>query len=305
LKTPFILDIKGNSLDDGPGIRSVVFFKGCPLSCFWCHNPESKSIQQEIAFESSECVACDTCLSVCPENALSRDNPFFIDRNRCTLCFQCADQCPSGAIRPVGSRFNTDDILTILLKDKPFFDTSGGGVTLSGGEPTLAMNFLSDLVKEIKKQDIHILIETCGLFNFDAFTEKIYPYIDTIYMDIKLMDPDAHIRYCGIENTKILKNFRKLSTLYRNGGKELLPRIPLIPNITDIESNLTEIADFLLDCGATKVSLLPYHPLWQEKNKTIGIHESIGNQNSMMEFLPQKRIKACKSIFIDKGISIV
>lgn len=305
MKIPFILDIKGNSLDDGPGIRSVIFFKGCPLSCFWCHNPESKKIQQEIAFESNECIACDTCISVCPEQALSRDNPFFIDRSRCTLCFQCTDQCPTNAIRPVGSMLSVDDILAGVMKDKPFFDTSGGGVTFSGGEPTLSMDFLSELASKIRKQGIHILIETCGLFDFQMFCEKIHPHVDTIYMDIKLMNNQDHLRYCGVENTRILNNFRKLSRLYADSGKELLPRIPLIPGITDTESNLSEAALFLLDCGAERVSLLPYHPLWQEKNRTIGIDAIHENQNNMASFLPQERMEACRSLLIQKGITIV
>ncbi|MFH2066523.1 MAG: glycyl-radical enzyme activating protein [Pseudomonadota bacterium] len=305
MKTPLILDIKGNSLDDGPGIRSVVFFKGCPLSCFWCHNPESKKMQQEIAFESGECIACDTCISVCPEQALSRDNPFFIDRSRCTLCFQCADQCPSNAIRPVGSMLSVDDILAGVMKDKPFFDTSGGGVTFSGGEPTLYMDFLAELARKIREQGIHVLLETCGLFDFQLFSEKIHPHVDTLYMDIKLMNNQDHLRYCGVENTRILDNFQKLSRLYAGCGKELLPRIPLIPGITDSKSNLSETALFLLDCGAQRVSLLPYHPLWQEKNRTIGIGAIHENQNSMASFLPRERMEACRSIFVQKGITIV
>lgn len=305
MKSPLVLDIKGNSLDDGPGIRSVIFFKGCPLSCFWCHNPESKKVQQEIVFEPGECISCDTCISVCPEQALSRANPFFIDRNRCSLCFQCAANCPSGALRPAGSNRSMDDILAAVMKDKPFFDTSGGGVTFSGGEPTACMEFLSELARHLREKGVHTLIETCGLFDFQRFTETVYPYLDTIYMDIKLMDNEAHRRHCGVGNTIILENFRKLFRLYREGGIEILPRIPLIPEITDTKSNLLAALGFLKDCGVEQVSLLPYHPLWQEKNSAIGIENQLGMENHMTKFLAREQIEACRSLFVKQGIAVV
>ncbi len=305
MKSPLILDIKGNSLDDGPGIRSVIFFKGCPLSCFWCHNPESKSRQQEIAFDAGECVACDTCLSLCPEKALSRENRFFIDRDRCTLCMVCAESCPSRALRPVGSRLGMAEILAAVMKDKPFFDTSGGGVTFSGGEPTVAMDFLSELARQIHDQGVHTLLETCGLFDLDRFQTLILPYVDAVYMDLKLMDSEAHRRFCGVANSSIRDNFRRLAGLCRETGKDLLARVPLIPGITDTKSNLEETARFLLDCGADTVSLLPYHPLWREKIRTIGAVSTMENQEGMQAFLPQDRIRACRARFEQKGIMVV
>ena len=142
---PLILDIKGNSLDDGPGIRSVIFFKGCPLACTWCHNPESKRFEAEISFDAKACIGCDACLSACPQDALSRDNPFFIDRRRCDLCFRCIDACHSGALSRVGQEMGIAEIVARVLDYKPFYDTSGGGVTLSGGEPTVYMDFASPI----------------------------------------------------------------------------------------------------------------------------------------------------------------
>ena len=139
IKTPLIMEIKGNSLDDGPGIRSVVFYKGCPLSCVWCHNPESKKASMEISFDANICIDCGSCRDVCPQKALARQNRFYIDRSKCTLCFLCVDACPSGALDKVGKTMYVDEIIKKILPDKPFFDTSGGGVTLSGGEPTLYM----------------------------------------------------------------------------------------------------------------------------------------------------------------------
>lgn len=198
-----------------------------------------------------------------------------------------------------------DDILAAVMKDKPFFDTSGGGVTFSGGEPTVCMEFLSELARNFQEKGVHTLIETCGLFDFHGFTETVYPHLDTIYMDIKLMDNEAHRRHCGAGNTVILENFRKLFRLYRDGGKEVLPRIPLIPGITDTESNLAETVRFLKDCGAEQVSLLPYHPLWQDKNKAIGMENPLGRENQMTTFLAREKIDACRALFTKKGIIVI
>ena len=149
---PLILEISGNALDDGPGIRSVIFFKGCPLSCVWCHNPEGKRAVREIAFDAKACVGCDTCMKLCPEKALSRGNRHFIDRTRCSLCFLCADACPSEALSRVGLEMEVGEIVYTVMKDKPFYDVSGGGVTLSGGEPALFMDFTAALLSRLKAQ---------------------------------------------------------------------------------------------------------------------------------------------------------
>jgi pyruvate formate lyase activating enzyme len=301
-KTPLILDIKGNSLDDGPGIRTVIFFKGCPLSCVWCHNPESKKATPEISFDQTECVGCDTCIETCPENALDRKNPFFIDRTCCSLCAACVENCPSGALSMVGKTMNIEDIFAVAEKDKPFYINSGGGVTLSGGEPTLYMDFLSDLLKRLKEDGIHTLIETCGLFEFESFEKKVLPFIDTIYYDIKILDPDIHQQFCGIKNDQILKNFIKLNTLSAGNGFELLARTPLIPNITATEKNLRQIADFLNAQGVRQTRLLAYNPLWHEKNKKIGTRNSFENNKDMTAWISKEKLEMYRSIFAGKGI---
>jgi len=301
--TPLILDIKGNSLDDGPGIRTVVFFKGCPLSCVWCHNPESKKPGQEISFDQNECVGCDTCLQSCPENALDRQNPFFIDRSLCTLCGVCVANCPSGALTLVGRTMHTEDIVAVAAKDKPFFNNSGGGVTLSGGEPTLHMDFLSGLLKKLKDEGIHTLLETCGLFNFEAFEKKVLPYIDTIYYDIKIIDPDHHKQFCGVKNDQILNNFIRLNAMAAESGFDLLARTPLIPNITATEKNLTEIADFLETRGIRQARLLAYNPLWHEKNAKIGIQNTRLNHAEMNTWIPKEQLDTLRAIFTDKNIN--
>ncbi len=303
-RTPLILEIRGNSLDDGPGIRSVVFFKGCPLSCVWCHNPESKRAVMELSFDAKECVACDACLKACPEKALSRKTKGFVDRRKCTLCFDCADACPSGALSRVGKSLSVEHIVEAVLRDKPFFDTSGGGVTLSGGEPTLFMSFSSGLLRALKKKKIHTLLETCGLFDWDEFGKKMTPHLDSVYFDIKIMDPGAHKKYCGVSNEKILANFEKLLNLSRKKKIELLPRTPLVPGITDGEENLAAIADYLKCLGVKKAALLPYNPLWHEKSGTIGADDPTAGDAGMAKWMEGEQIGQCREIFLRRGVVV-
>ena len=303
MKAPLILEIKGNSLDDGPGIRSVIFYKGCPLSCVWCHNPESKKSVAEISFDAKMCIDCGACRDVCPEEALSHENRFYIDRSKCTLCFLCADACPSGALDRVGKAMSVEDILKKILPDKPFYETSGGGVTLSGGEPTIYMEFTSQLLKALKQQNIHTLLETCGYFDLDKFMDMLYPYIDTIYFDIKIIDTIAHKKYCGHSNEKILDNFKQLSITAKKDGKVFLPRTPLIPDITDTEINIREIAALLKSLDITEAALLAYNPLWHEKSDKVGVEDLYKNSKAMTSFPENTILERCRDIFAEAGIS--
>ena len=302
---PLILDVRGNSLDDGPGIRTVVFFKGCPLSCAWCHNPESKRASQQIAFDADACVGCDTCLKTCPEGALARENPFFIDRDRCTLCFACADACPSGALSRMGRQVPAEEIVRLILKDRPFFHTSGGGVTLSGGEPTLHLDFLPRLLRPLKEQRVHTLLETCGLFDFQRFSESVLPWLDTVYFDIKLMDPKAHRQYCGASNERILDNFKRLAERSRENRLQLLARTPLIPGITATNENLAAIADFLDRVNMDRIALMDYNPLWLGKNAKIGNDSPWGDESLMTTWMSRETVLSCRAIFHNAGIQTV
>jgi len=302
-KNPLVLDIKGNSLDDGPGIRTVVFFKGCPLSCVWCHNPESKKAGPEISFDKNECVGCNTCIEICPENALDRANPYFIDRGKCTLCGKCAQACPSGALSLVGKAMAIDEIVSMAARDKPFYNNSGGGVTLSGGEPTLFIDFLSDLLSALQAEGIHTLLETCGLFDFGDFEKKVLPYINAIYYDLKIFGPDAHQQFCGIKNDRIKENFIKLNDLSAQNNFELLARTPLIPNITATEQNLNRISDFLIEHGVHTSRLLAYNPLWHEKTEKIGAADTFKNKKQMREWIPKEKTASFHAIFRERGIS--
>lgn len=300
---PLILEVKGNSLDDGPGIRTVVFFKGCPLACVWCHNPESKRMGVELSFDPRECVGCDSCLEVCPEEALDRSLPGFVDREACTLCFACVDVCPSGALSRVGRRMEVGEVLELVERDIPFFKTSGGGVTLSGGEPTLYMEYASGLLRGLEEMGVHTIMETCGHFDLERFLELIDPHLDTIYYDLKIYDHEEHRAQCGVPNQHILANFRQLHRRFLDGGTDILPRIPLIPGITTTSENLEGLAGFLREEGAGRVSLLQYNPLWIEKSAKVGQENPFEGQERMKTWMKQEELQRCRDIF--SGFEIV
>jgi len=287
-----LVDIKRNALDDGPGIRTLVFFKGCPLSCVWCQNPEAKSPFKEISFTKYSCSECGTCLKVCNQDAIDFSNKNRIDRSLCNLCGKCIEVCPNNALEFVGQEYSTKDLLEIILKDKIFYKNSGGGVTFSGGEPLYHINFINKLVKELKKENIHICLETSGYYNREKFYEFILPYIDLIYFDLKIYNPKLHARYCKVSNEMILDNFEDI---IKNQSIEILPRIPLIPNITDTDENLNNLANYLKSLNAKKIGLLPYNPLWLAKSEKIGIIPSYDHS----EWLDNKNKERIKSIFSD------
>ena len=264
---PLIVDVKRHSLEDGPGIRSVVFFKGCPLACAFCHNPEAQDPGPEIAFYPQYCIACGLCATVCENEAVRTDLPDRIDRNNCQRCGACADVCPSQALRVIGRHYTVSELAELLMRDWTFYKHSGGGVTISGGECTLYPDYLESLLKTLKAADVHVTIETSGYFNYETFERKIRPHTDLIYMDLKLANPDAHRRYTGRDNRLILEN---MATLARNKYTPFLVRIPLIPDITATWQNVVDIVDELIKTQINRAELLPYNPLGNDKWGHIG-----------------------------------
>lgn len=267
MKTPLIVDIKRDSREDGPGIRSVVFFKGCPLRCVFCQNPETQSSGVEIAFSSRECIRCGKCADACPQGAIDLQLAGRIHRDRCTLCGSCAEVCPGKGLRMIGAYYPPENLTEILLRDFTFYRHSGGGVTLSGGECTLYPDYLECLLQLLKANGVHITLETSGYFDFDSFERKILPYLDLVYFDMKFADPRLHTEHTGRSNHPILENFRRL---LRTRKVETYPRIPMIPSVTATQENLSGIVDFLCHAGAKKVFLLPYNPLGMEMYLCLG-----------------------------------
>lgn len=287
-RRPLIADIKRNSLDDGPGIRSVVFFKGCPLNCVWCHNPECISAGQELLYKSESCISCKTCVKVCPEKAIPQyKGPAEMDKDKCTFCGECAKECPSGALSIVGRYYSSQELFNELIKDKLFYDNSNGGVTLSGGEPTLFIDYVSEITETLKQAGIKVCIETCGHFEWDVFARKLLPNISLIYVDIKLFDAEEHRKYTGKDNKKIKENILRIVRL-ENVDK--LVRVPLIPEITVVERNLISIAEWLKENGVHKIALLPYNPLWLPKAK--GLRKKLSyNRDSWMTTEEKERVR--------------
>lgn len=288
---PLIVNIKRNALDDGPGIRTLIFFKGCPLSCVWCQNPEAKSLKMELSFDRDKCIECEMCLTSCEQNAIDFDYEYRIYRKLCNLCGTCIKVCQNDALKFIGKEYTIEELVKIVLKDKVFFDNSNGGVTLSGGEPLYYIDYVHDLLLRLKENKIHICIETCGFYDCSKFNELLLPYIDLIYFDLKIYNSKLHAQYCKVSNEKILENFEDLL----KKEKDLLPRIPLIPTITDTDQNLNELAEYLKSLNIRKIALLPYNPLWLSKPEKIGIKPLYAHS----EWISNKKKEKIKAHFSD------
>ncbi len=290
-RQPLILHIRRFALDDGPGIRSTVFLKGCPLSCAWCHNPESIAPGGETAFSPARCIDCGECRASCPREAITDDPLARIDRARCTGCGGCADICPALALQRMGVHIPADELLALLLRDRHFYDSSGGGVTFSGGEPTLHFAFLRSILRELKGLGIHTAIQTCGLFDGERFVRELLPCIDLIHFDLKLMDSHLHRKYTGRGKRLIRENFKLLTQAAR---EKIVPRVPLIPGITATPENLRGIASFLCGLGCQSAELLSYNPAGIDKLSALGREAFPGLATAP---LTRQEEDSCRDIF--------
>jgi pyruvate formate lyase activating enzyme len=264
-----IFDIQTFSIYDGPGIRTTVFFKGCPLRCAWCQNPESQLLSPEISFFRERCKGCLRCVDACPTQALRifRDG-VRKDHRLCTCCGRCAAACPEGAREVIGRTVTPEEVVAAVEKDRPFFERSAGGVTLTGGEPTLQAHFLLNLLERFREQGIHTAMETCGFFS-KTLMEKLIPRLDLFLFDLKHPDPTEHLALTGVSNERILGNCSFL--IRRIGSQRVLLRIPLIPGVNTRPGTLQKILDFARTAGYDgPVHLMPYNPLIRTKYEKLG-----------------------------------
>ncbi len=253
--TATIFDIERNSFVDGPGIRTTVFFKGCNLKCAWCHNPESQSAKSQMMFYKDKCKGCGKCKEVCPYNF-----------EKCDLCGKCTFYCPVDARKVCGKEYTVDEVFDEIIKDKAFYENSGGGVTFSGGECMLQIDFLLEILKKCNNAGIHTAVDTAGQIPFESF-EKILPYTDLFLYDIKCFDSEKHKKYVGVGNELILENLKKLF----EAGANIWIRIPVIADVNDSVEEMQKIKDFLDENGKPeKIELLPYHAMGENKYAAIG-----------------------------------
>lgn len=262
---------------DGPGIRTTVFLKGCPLTCVWCHNPETISPAPELGYIARRCIGCGECARVCPQGAHTiADGHHSFDRDLCVACGACVEACLGNALTLYGRKMTAAEVLATVLEDRTFYEQSGGGMTLSGGEPLLQADFCAELLAMAKREGLHTAVDTCGMVPWEAF-EAVLPVTNLFLFDLKQMDPELHRRYTGSDNAQILANLRRLS----EAGAAIEIRIPLIPGVNDDERFLRAAGELLRGLeGIRAVRLLPFNALSHSK------YEAVGREDTMPDASP-------------------
>ena len=295
-----IFDIQRFCLHDGPGIRTTVFFKGCPLRCPWCHNPEGLSAVSQLACTDSLCIGCRACERACPVGAHAfGETGHTIDRSVCTLCGRCVEACPPGALEIVGRDESVEDILAVVLRDKPFYETSGGGVTLSGGEPLAQPRAARALLEAAGQASLHRCLETSGCASSEAL-EQVADQVEMVLFDLKEMDPARHKRTTGVELEPILTNLRWLA----GRGKPIELRLPIVPGYNDREDHFRAVAALAGELPAVVgVRVMPYHRLGEGKRRRLGLDEP--GPTGQVQTPEDDQVQAWRDILRQAGATVL
>ena len=290
-----IANIQGYSIHDGPGIRTVVFLKGCPLRCRWCANPENLLDRVRVGFLANLCQHCARCAKVCPQGAILPDADRRIDREKCDECAKCVEACFYGALVRYGKGMTAEEVFDQVRRDKIFYDSSGGGVTVSGGEPLTHADFVAELFALCRGEGIHTCVETCGCVPQAAF-EKVLSLTDTFYFDLKLMDSGKHREYTGQGNDQILSNARFLA----EKGADILFRQPLIPGVNSPEENVKATAAFIRSLGREDLALqlIPYHRMGTSKYAALDIPYTLEDMKPMAA----EEVEAVRALYESFGV---
>jgi pyruvate formate lyase activating enzyme len=287
-----VFNIQRFCLHDGPGVRTVVFLKGCPLRCAWCHNPESQSPRPELLFDELKCIGCLRCIKTCPKDAIGFDGKVLIDDTKCDACGLCERACPTSALAMCGKWMSVEEVMEEVLRDKVFYEKSGGGLTISGGEPTLQPEFTLELCKLAKSNDISVALETNGFCDSITFSH-ILDSVDLVLYDVKAVDEIKHITLTGRSNRPILDNLR----LAVARGANIIVRIPVVPGVNISRDEFDEYAELIVEMGIKRVDLLPYHKLGIAKYKLLRRPYKLVAEAPSSDFLND-----FKDAFVKRGV---
>ena len=295
MRKGLIFNIQRYSVHDGPGIRTTVFMKGCPLNCRWCSNPESQKSEPEILLDSERCTGCGRCVEVCPAGAsVKTEKGVKINRKICISCGKCVEACLNEARSLAGEEMTVEETVEEVAKDSLFYRNSGGGVTASGGEPLYQPTFLKDFLKSCQEKGLHTTLDTCGYAKTDKL-EDILGYVNLVLFDLKHMDPEVHKKFTGVSNRLILSNLKKIIAF----GTPILIRFPVIPGCNDSEKNVRETGQFISDIGLKEVSILPYHRMGMGKYAKLGREYPLEGE---IQSLSESDVEGIRSIFSRHGL---
>lgn len=260
-----VFDIQRFSIHDGPGIRTIVFLKGCPLSCLWCSNPESQKLEPVVMHSNDKCVKCGKCFEACSTGAIQIEDSIVIDRNKCIGCGECVSICPTGALSMKGEKMTVEEVVKILKKDRAIYRKSDGGITISGGEPLVQWKFAAELLKACKAQGWNTAMETTGYGSAEAI-EAVFPFVDNVLLDIKSTDSEVHKKFTGVTTEVIMRNARRISEI-----TDVVVRVPTIPTVNAFEDEFVKISEFSKTLNNVRtIHVLPYHTYGESKYALLG-----------------------------------